>query len=265
MSSRRRVSWPVRVVSGIGQWCVAAGLLYLLWTQVLQAHVSTAFLAGPQATFSRLGDDARDGALWSMIKVTLSEALTGFGAGTAIGVVLALVIVLSPPIVGQAFEPLIAGFYAMPKFVFTPVLFVWIGSGFLPRMYLVLLAVFPVITIYTITGMRTVDPGTLDAFRRYGANRWQIGLKLLLPRATGYLVTAITFALPHALTFAIGAEILFGTTNGIGGELFTQSQAFNSAGVLAALVVGTALSALFIWLSQVVGRRLTGVDLGAAV
>lgn len=247
------------------QWAIALTLIYLFWTKILIGDVSSAFLADPSATWSQLVVFFHDGTLWSMIETTLEETLVGFGIGTAIGVLLALLIGLTPDYVGKVFEPFIAGFYAMPKFVLVPVLFVWIGSGFLPRMYLVMLAVFPVIAIYMISGIRTVDPGTMRAFRLYGASRAQIARKLLLPHAGGYLVTALTFALPHALTFAIGAEILFGSSNGIGGVLFTEGSNFNSAGVIAALIVGTVLSAFFIWLARQVGQRLIGLDQRQAI
>jgi NitT/TauT family transport system permease protein len=247
------------------QWAIALALIYLFWTKVLVADVSSAFVAGPSATWSQLVTFFHDGTLWSMMGTTLEETLVGFGIGAVIGVILALLIGLSPDSVGKIFEPFIAGFYAMPKFVLVPVLFVWIGSGFLPRMYLVMLAVFPVIAIYMISGIRTVDPGTLRSFQLYGASRTQIARKLLLPHAGGYFVTALTFALPHALTFAIGAEILFGSSNGIGGVLFTEGSDFSSAGVIAALIVGTVLSAIFIWLARQVGQRLIGVDQRQAI
>jgi sulfonate transport system permease protein len=247
------------------QWVVCAGMIYVVWTFVLQPGFSTAFFVGIGPTWSKLVDFFHDGTLGSMLAVTLKEALIGFAIGTGIGVVLALLIGLTPALVGRVFEPFIAGFYAMPKFVLAPILFIWIGSGFLPRMYLVMLAVFPVVTIYLISGIRTVDPNTVLAMRRYGASRLQIGTKLLLPHTMGYFITAMSFVLPHALTFAIGAEILFGSSDGIGGVLFSQSQFFNSAGVLAALVVGTALSAVFIWLARQVGARLLGVDARRAI
>jgi NitT/TauT family transport system permease protein len=242
------------------QWLLAAAIIYVLWTYVIKDHVSKAFFAGPQATWDQLVAYAKDGTLWSMVQVTLEETIVGFTIGTAIGVVLALVIGLTPPLIGRVFEPFIAGFYTTPKFVFVPVMFVWIGSGFLPRMYLVLLATFPIIAIYMISGMRTVDPATMRALQLYGASKAQIGRKLLLPHTARYFVTAVTFALPHALTFAIGAEILFGSSTGIGGVLFSAGNFFNSAGVLAALVVGTVLSAIFIWFAGLLGRRLTGVE-----
>ena len=55
------------------------------------------------------------------------------------------------------------------------------------------------------------------------------------------------------------------TADNIGGVLFTQGSDFDSAGVIAALIVGTVLSAFFIWLARQVGQRLIGVDQRQAI
>jgi ABC-type nitrate/sulfonate/bicarbonate transport system permease component len=60
---------------------------------------------------------------------------------------------------------------------------------------------------------------------------------------------------------AIGAEILFGTTTGLGGTLYTDAQSFNATGVMAALVVATVLAALLTGLCRLLGTgalRLLG-------
>jgi ABC-type nitrate/sulfonate/bicarbonate transport system permease component len=77
--------------------------------------------------------------------------------------------------------------------------------------------------------------------------------KVLVPHISGDLVTAVTVALPRAVTIAIGVEILFGTTTGIGGLLNTDTDQFSASGVWATLVVGTVISALFITLTQFAG------------
>src|SRR5262249_22980859 len=135
-----------------------------------------------------------------------------------------------------------------------------LGSGLLPVTYLVILAVFPVVTIYTLTGIRTVDPARVTMLKLMGAGRLKVARKILLPHTARYLITSIVLALPHALTIAIGGEILFGTTQGIGGTLFSASQLFQSSQVLATLVIATVLSVVLIGLTRIVERRLFRAD-----
>jgi NitT/TauT family transport system permease protein len=250
----------IRVGGVVVQWAVSLGLLYLLWRWVLTPKLNSAFFAGPDRTWAAFKTDLGDGVLRDMITVTLKEVLVGFGLGTVIGIVLALVIGLSPALVGKLLEPINTGIYAMPKFVLAPILFVWIGNGFMSRTYLVLLATVPVVTLYMVSGIRTVDPATTRAMRMMGANRRQIAWKLLLPHTSSYLFTSIAFVIPHALTVAIGAEIIFGASDGLGGGLFSRSELFNSAGVLSTLLTATVISAVLLGLSGLVTKRLPGLS-----
>jgi ABC-type nitrate/sulfonate/bicarbonate transport system permease component len=52
---------------------------------------------------------------------------------------------------------------------------------------------------------------------------------------------------------AIGAEILFGTTTGLGGTLYTDAQQFNAAAVIAALIIATALAAVLTGICRLIG------------
>jgi NitT/TauT family transport system permease protein len=134
------------------------------------------------------------------------------------------------------------------------------GAGLAPRVVIVAAAVFPIMTIYTVTGVRTVDPNQVQALTMFGASRRQIALKLLLPHGLGYVITGVTFAAPHAVFLAIGAEILFGTPDGIGGLLNTQAEIFNSVDVLAALVVATALSLVLMAMVRQLALLFTGPE-----
>jgi NitT/TauT family transport system permease protein len=118
---------------------------------------------------------------------------------------------------------------------------------------LVTAAVFPLVAIYTLTGIRTVDPDRVTMMRLMGASRAQIASKLLIPHTMRYVVTGLTFSFPHAVTMAIGAEILFGTTTGLGGTLYTDAQQFNAAAVIAALIIATVLAAVLTGICRLIG------------
>jgi ABC-type nitrate/sulfonate/bicarbonate transport system permease component len=96
--------------------------------------------------------------------------------------------------------------------------------------------------------------------RMFGAGRTQVARKLLIPHTSTHVITGLTLALPHAVFLAIGTEILFGDTNGIGGVLNTEAQLFNPAAVFGAVAIATVLSALLLALLQLFSRRLLGAD-----
>jgi NitT/TauT family transport system permease protein len=242
------------------QWAVCGGIVYAVWRWLLAPHLSQVFFSGPAPVWDTLWLWGSDGTMWSITKTTLTEAGIGFAIGVVLGVALALAIGLLPSLVGKLIEPFVTAVYAMPKFVLVPVLFVWLGAGLVPRVVIIAAAVFPIMAIYTVTGIRTVDPDRARALTLFGASRRQVGTKLLLPHTLGYVTTGVTFAAPHAVFLAIGAEILFGTQDGIGGLLNSQAQLFNATDVLAALVVATALSVVLMSLVRQMGMLVLGPE-----
>lgn len=246
-----------RVAGATAQWICAAAVVLVIWQWILAPHLSSVFFAQPLPVLHQLQSWAADGTLWEAVRATLSEALAGLALGVGIGVVLALMIGFLPRIVGAVLEPVVVVVYASPKFVIAPILFLWAGTGFVPRAVIVVLGVFPLIAVYTLSGIRTVDREVVSIMRLYGATTGQVSRKLLLPHSVGYLLTGITLAGPFALTLAMGAEILFGSTDGIGGALNTGSDLFSATQVLAAIVLGTAASAAVMLVSRLIVKWLT--------
>lgn len=246
----------VRLSSRLLQWLASLAVLYVLWRWVAMPSVSSAILVGPGKVWDYLRQSFDNGALWAMTRVTLTETLVGLALGVAIGILLAVLIALLPWLVGAVLEPFVTAVYAMPKFVLAPILFLWFGTGFVPRLTMITATIFPVVAIYLLSGIRTVDPDRVEMLRLAGARPRQVATKLLLPHAARYLITAVVYAAPHALAVAIAAELLFGTTQGIGGALSQNAQYFNAAGVLGALAVGTVISVLLMSLSRRLGQYL---------
>jgi NitT/TauT family transport system permease protein len=238
------------------QWIFCLAIIYAVWRWVLDPNLSPVLFAGPGKVWSRLEAYFHSGSLWSMIRITLWESVAGLIIGSSIGVVVAVLIGVMSRRYAKIFEPIIGGFYAMPKFVLAPLLFIWLGTGFAPRVVLVTISVFPLVAIYSLTGVRTVDPNIVHMMRLSGASRRQIAQKLVLPHTGGYFAVSLVVATPHALTVAVGAEILFGATTGIGGSLYTSSEMFQSADVLAALVVGTVVGLVLFGISRAFETRL---------
>jgi NitT/TauT family transport system permease protein len=245
-----------KAIGLVVQWGTVCSVLFVLWRYVIAPNTSPGLVGRPGPTWHLLTTWTSDGTLWAIIRSTLSEALVGFALGSALGVVVALAVGLLPEIVGEIVEPAVTALYAMPKFVLIPSIIVLFQTGFVPRSMFVTIVLFPAMFIFTVTGVRTVDPDRSLMFRLLGASRTQVARKLLLPHTMSYVATGLTFSAPHALTIAIGAEILFGVQDGIGGRIFNSAAQFQAPAVFAALIVGTVLSALGISASRKIGEHL---------
>jgi ABC-type nitrate/sulfonate/bicarbonate transport system permease component len=237
------------------QWITALGIAYAVWRWLLAPHVSNLYLVGPDAVFRQIGTWASDGTLWQICLRTLEESFFGMASGTIVGMILALVAGLGPRLVSELIDPVFAALYAMPKFAFIPLMLVWLGGGTTTIALFVAITVLPIIYLNMVTGLRTVDPARVRMVRLFGGNRRQVATKLLIPHTTGYLGTALTIAAHNAIASAIGAEILFGATSGLGGEMYTSAYSFETTNVIAALFAATLLSAVYIGAFQILSRK----------
>jgi NitT/TauT family transport system permease protein len=249
----------IRIARRALQWVVSLGILVAAWQWVVVPHTNRLFISPPLQIYDRLKLWASDGQLLRMVGPTLTEALVGLIIGAGIGIILACVVTLAPSVVGKVIEPAVVAVYAAPKFAVIPLIFVWIGAGLLPRTLFVVIGVFAIIFVNTVSGVRTVDQDQIRMLQMFGASRRHVATKLLIPHAMGYVTTGLKFSASFAVVVAIGGEMLFGTTQGLGGELNQASELFYPAGVLSAIIVSTVLATIIIGGAGLLGRRTTWV------
>jgi NitT/TauT family transport system permease protein len=169
--------------------------------------------------------------LWS----TLSNAATGFGIGTGLGLVLGSLMAESR-MVEKLLMPYAFALQSLPKVAIAPLVVIWFGFGDGSKIAIAaLLAFFPVL-INSFTGLRAVEPEKLDLMRSLSATRFETYRIVKLPNAAPFIFAGLDMAVVYALLGAIVAEFL-GAQQGMG-VVITQAQAVSDvAGVFAALVI----------------------------
>ena len=130
---------------------------------------------------------------------------------------------------------------SLPRIAVFPILvllpFIGIGSGSpIKHIIIILTAIFPVI-INTWAGVKTTDPSLVSAARVFGASRWQINMKVVMPFTLPFIVSGIQLSLGRGLIGAVVAEFLSGANRdgGIGWLIFRSAAAFNASLTYAAL------------------------------
>lgn len=173
---------------------------------------------------------------WVTLKVYTVGMLISIALGIPIGLAMGgskwIDAILSPYVWTLSSLPRIAIF---PILVLLP--FIGIGSGSpIKHIIIILTAIFPVI-INTWAGVKTTDPSLISAARVFGASKWQINLKVVMPYTLPFIVTGIQLSLGRGLIGAVVAEFLSGANRngGLGWLIFRSAAAFNAALTYAAL------------------------------
>ncbi len=187
-------------------------------------------------------------AAWATFWVTM----VGFGLAIAVGVLLGFLIG-SSRLAYAAVYPLMVGFNAVPKAAIVPILVVWFGIGIGPGILTAFLISFFPITVNIATGLATLEPELEDVLRVLGAKRWDVLVKVGLPRAMPYFYGSLKIAITLAFVGTVLAEMTAGDS-GIGNLIQSagsqQRMSLAFAGLVAISVMAMAMYELFSWLEK---------------
>ncbi|WP_244487619.1 MULTISPECIES: ABC transporter permease [unclassified Aureimonas] len=178
--------------------------------------------------------------------ITLSSTLTGFAAGTLLGVALAIGIVHSQTL-DKSLMPWIVTSQTIPILAVAPMIIVVLNSvgvqGLIPKAVIsTYLSFFPV-TVGMVKGLRSPDRLHLDLMRTYAAGQGAVLAKLRLPASLSFLFASMKVAVAAALVGAIVGELPTGAVAGLGARLLAGSYYGQTIQIWAALVVAAAMAA----------------------
>jgi NitT/TauT family transport system permease protein len=234
---------------------VTAAIALLLWQLVCSLfNIADFIFPSPitimQAMREYIGPIGE--AAWKTFWVTM----LGFSIAIAVGVLLGF-LVGSSRLAYAAIYPLLVGFNAVPKAAIVPILIVWFGIGIGPGILTAFLISFFPITVNIATGLATLEPELEDVLRVLGAKRWDVLVKVGLPRSMPYFYASLKVAITLAFVGTVLAEMTAGDS-GIGYLMQTagsqQRMPLAFAGLVVIGVMAMAMYELFSWVEM----RTTG-------
>jgi NitT/TauT family transport system permease protein len=187
---------------------------------------------------------------------TFWVTMVGFGISIVVGVLLGFVIG-SSRVAYAAFYPLMTAFNALPKAAFVPILVVWFGIGAGPAILTAFLISFFPIMVNIATGLATLEPELEDVLRVLGAKRWDVLIKVGLPRSMPYFFASLKVAITLAFVGTTVSEMT-AANEGIGYLLISAGSSMQMGLAFAGLVVVGAMAMAMYELFSVVEKRTTG-------
>src|SRR5947208_1404971 len=147
-------------------------------------------------------------SIWNDMRVTLLETVLGFVIGTLLGVAIGYAFARNR-VLGQAFDPLLSMFNAIPRLVLAPVFILAFGIDLASKVALGVTLVFFIVFFATFTAVRDVDQTLVDNVRVLGARRRDVTFQVLLPAAFSAIVASLRTSAGFAFAGAVvrrGAE-----------------------------------------------------------
>ncbi len=173
---------------------------------------------------------------------TLQVILVGFAFSVVLGVLLALLVVLSQG-AERVVMPIIIGTQTVPMIAVAPLFVVWLGFGMTPKVLVTFLISFFPVVISTVAGLRAVEPDMMDLVRSMGGNGLTVLRRVRVPAALPQMFSGFKIAVTGAVIGAIVAEFV-GSDTGLGYVLVTSTATMDGPLVWSALVILIALGVL---------------------
>lgn len=176
------------------------------------------------------------------IQATLAAAFTGLAIATALAVLLAVLMDVSPPL-RKAVYPLLLVSQTVPLIALAPLFAIWFGLGLLPKIVIVVLVCFFPIVVGLYDGIASVDPDLMDLMRTMNATPLQIYRHVKLPAAMTGFFSGMRIAATYSIMGAVIGEWMGGSA-GLGIYMMRARSSFNLVHLFDAILVIVALSLL---------------------
>ena len=188
--------------------------------------------------FSRFQSDA----LPSLIRM-----FAGYGIAAAIGIPLGVVLGLAPRL-HEAVSPVLEFFRAIPPPALIPFGIVVLGVGDAMKIFIIVaVCLFPIL-LNAVDGVRSVNPGLVEAARAYQVGRRDRLVHVVLPAAMPQIFAGLRTGLSLALILMVISEMV-ASTSGIGYFVLQSQRTFAIAemwaGILLLGILGYLLNLVF--------------------
>ncbi len=246
LSSRQLERWA--------PWALLLAVI-LLWQAICSALNVSEFIFPSPARIAQQSWEHRVtilGHAWRTFWVTM----VGFGIAIVVGVLLGFLIG-SSRLAYAAVYPLMTAFNALPKAAFIPILVVWFGIGVGPAVLTAFLISFFPIMVNIATGLATLEPELEDVLRVLGARRWDVLIKVGLPRSMPYFYGSLKVAITLAFVGTTVSEMT-AANEGIGYLLISAGSAMQMGLAFGGLVIVGAMAMIMYEVFSVVEKRTTG-------
>jgi len=176
------------------------------WRYVTEAGlISRLILASPTAIVGAFADSSAE-LFWNA-GITLTEALTGFAAGNAAGLIVAIIFIHSD-LARRTIFPIAIGAEAIPIVAVVPVLILWLGNGMAPKMFITSFLTFFPMLINALRGLRSADADVNELLYTLSASPRQKLVMIRLPASVPFLFNALKLAACASVVSAIVGEWL---------------------------------------------------------
>ncbi len=203
---------PGRRTRALDLLAVAAVLL-AVW-QVVSRWTGGIAVTTPLGTLAYLAQLAQTAMFWGHVGATAAAFLLAFALSAGIGLLLGLLLGLQR-FAADVAEPILAGFYTIPKVTLYPVVLLVFGLGMSAKVAFGVMHGLVPVTLFTLGAVRTLPPVLLRASRAMRLTTMQAMRSVLIPACLPEIVSGLRIGFSLSLLGVLIGE-MFSSQRGLG-------------------------------------------------
>ena len=184
--------------------------------------------------------------------ITLGEVLFGLLVGVILGFALAMLMSWSPTLNNALYAPILAT-QTTPIVAIAPILIIWFGVGFTPKVIIIAIFSFFPVLVNTLAGLNATSLQMTQLLNSVAASNWQIYRYVKIPMALPHVFVGLRLAAAASVVGAIVVEWV-SSTAGLGYLLILYQSRLNISKAFATLFIlmllGVCVFAFFAWLER---------------
>ena len=216
---------------------------FLIMWELLAAKdiISTFLFSKPSDIYNLFITYVSSGILYKHVYISVYETIVGLIIGSSMGIIIAIMLWWSD-FLSKILDPFLVVLNALPKTALAPIIIVWVGAG-VKGIIVTAIAISIVITILSAYNyFNNIDEEKIKMLKSFGASKFQILFKLVLPGNIGNLINLTKINIGMAWVGVIVGEFLV-SRYGIGYLIVYGSQVFK----LDIVMMGVFILAVCAW------------------
>jgi len=188
------------------------------------------------------------------LSFTLMEAMTGLALAVTAAFILS-VIMDANRYIRQSITPVLLLTQTMPVIAVAPLLILWMGYSFAPKITLVFLTCFFPVTIGLLGAFASADNDALRLLQSMGAKKWQLYRYIKIPQSLPAFFSGLKIAASYSIIGAVVAEWLGGDA-GLGVYMIRVRRSYSFDKMFAVIILVSVLSLLLIKLVTLLEKKM---------
>ena len=235
---------PVVLIALLALWQAGSGT----------GVISPIAMPAPVDVYDAFRDLFVTGLIWKHLSVSLYRLLTGWIAGSILGILFGLAIGLFS-IARAGVLPLVSALFPVPKIALLPLFIIWFGIGEGSKVATILFGTFFPTVISTYSGVDAVDRTLIRMGQSFGLSWLSIVRKIVIPGALPAILSGFRISFSIAIVLLVAAEMI-GAQYGIGAYILLAGSLFNLGQLFAGVIILSVIGLTGSWLIGLAERRL---------